>query len=68
MLEQGYIDQSEYDEALEDNVYDRIQIVNAQNASSSSTSYFVDALTEQEGLQGITMGCENRKDMIDGYC
>ncbi len=47
MLEQGYIDQSEYDEALEDNVYDRIQIVNAQNASSSSTSYFVDALTEQ---------------------
>ena len=25
----------------------------------------VDALTEQEGLQGITMGCENRKDMID---
>ena len=47
MLDLGYINQSEYDEALEDNLYDRIQIVNAQNESSASTSYFVDALTDE---------------------
>ena len=47
MLDLGYINQSEYDEALEDNLYDRIQIVNAQNETSASTSYFVDALTDE---------------------
>ena len=47
MLDLGYINQSEYDEALGDNLYDRIQIVNAQNESSASTSYFVDALTDE---------------------
>ena len=47
MLELGYIKQAEYDEALEDNLYDRIQIVNAQTESSASTSYFVDALTDE---------------------
>ncbi len=47
MLDQGYIDQDEYDEAINDNVYDRIQAVNVEVQSSSSTSYFVDALTEQ---------------------
>ena len=47
MLEIGYIKQAEYDEALEDNLYDRIQIVNAQAESSASTSYFVDALTDE---------------------
>ncbi len=47
MLELGYIKQAEYDEALEDNLYDRIQIVNAQAESSASTSYFVDALTDE---------------------
>lgn len=47
MLELGYIKQAEYDEALEDNLYDRIQIVNAQAESSASTSYFVDELTDE---------------------
>ena len=58
MLELGYIKQAEYDEALEDNLYDRIQIVNAQTESSASTSYFVDALTD-----------EVAKDLVDqkGY-
>ncbi len=47
MLDQDYITQEEYDEAMADNVYDRIAIVNVAVTSSSSTSYFVDALTDQ---------------------
>ncbi len=49
MLDQGYITEEEYEEAVNDEeVYDRIAIVNAQTtSSSSSTSYFVDALTDQ---------------------
>ena len=47
MLEQGYIDENAYNEALADNVYDRIQIVDAENSSDNINSYFVDALTEQ---------------------
>ena len=46
MLDQGYITESQYDEALNDEVYDRIQIINNE-IDSSSTSYFVDALTDQ---------------------
>lgn len=46
MLEQGYITQSEYSKALDDDVYDRIQIVN-KDTSNSSTTYFIDALTDQ---------------------
>ncbi|MCF0130271.1 MAG: transglycosylase domain-containing protein [Pseudobutyrivibrio sp.] len=47
MLEQGYISQTEHDKALKDDVYDRIEIVNVETIASSSTSYFVDALTDQ---------------------
>ena len=48
MLEQGYIDQAEYDEALNDDVYARIQNVNMQiQEESHITSYFNDALAEQ---------------------
>lgn len=47
MLEQKYISQSEYDEAMDDDVYDRIQIVNTDAQTSGSTSYFVDALTDE---------------------
>ena len=48
MLDQGYIDQAAYDEALEDDVYARIQQVNTKvEESESSTSYFVDALADQ---------------------
>ncbi len=46
MLEQGYITSSEYETALADDVYDRIQVLNTE-LSTSSTSYFVDALTDE---------------------
>ncbi len=47
MEEQGYITKKEYETALDDDIYDRIQIINAQSASDLSTSYFVDALTDE---------------------
>ena len=46
MLEQGYITQSEYDTAVADHVYDRIQTVNAETEDSAVNTYFVDALTD----------------------
>lgn len=53
MLDQGYIDQAAYDEAMADDVYARIQNVNAEIGNDSPYSYFVDALSEQviEDLQ-----------------
>ena len=45
MLEQGYISQSEYDEAMDDDVYDRISEHNAMD-DTSINSYFVDALID----------------------
>ncbi len=53
MKEQGYISQAEYDIAMQDDVYDRIQNANTENAASSVYTYFVDELTEQviEDLQ-----------------
>ena len=47
MLEQGYIDQAAYDEAINDDVYARIQTVNSSSEEKKPTSYFVDALSEQ---------------------
>lgn len=47
MLEQGYITQSEYDEAVADNVYDRIQLVNVESKDDNVNSYFVDEMTDQ---------------------
>ncbi|SFQ49074.1 penicillin-binding protein 1A [Lachnospiraceae bacterium XBB1006] len=48
MLEQGYISQHEYDEAMADDVYSRIQQVNSsQSKTSHASSYFVDELIEQ---------------------
>lgn len=47
MLEHEFITQEEYDEAIADNVYDRIQIVNTTAEEASVTSYFVDELTDQ---------------------
>ena len=47
MLDQGYIDQAAYDEAMADDVYTRIQAVNAAIGEDSPYSYFVDALSEQ---------------------
>ncbi len=47
MLEQGYITQAEYDEAMADDVYSRIQEVNIAVANDSVSTYFEDALTEE---------------------
>lgn len=47
MLEQGYITQEEYDEALADNVYDRILETASNTTSSEPYSYFVDSLIQQ---------------------
>lgn len=48
MLEQGYITQEEYDEAVADNVYERIQFYDEQQSQESDiNSYFVDAVIEQ---------------------
>lgn len=45
MLEQGYISQPQYDEAVADNVYDRIAEHNSTNVDVIN-SYFVDALID----------------------
>lgn len=47
MLEQGYISDMEYREAINDDVYARIQNVNEETEATSIYSYFVDELTEQ---------------------
>ncbi|MBO5371709.1 MAG: PBP1A family penicillin-binding protein [Lachnospiraceae bacterium] len=47
MLSNGYITQEEHDAAINDTVYDRIQIVNTETEEESVTSYFVDELTDQ---------------------
>ena len=49
MLENGHITKEEYDEALADDVYERIQTVDAEKAESSSSvySYFVDEVISQ---------------------
>ena len=46
MKEQGYITQEEYDEAIADDVYSRIQIADSENEDNTVTTYFVDALTD----------------------
>lgn len=48
MLEQGYITQVEYDEAMADTefVYDRIQTANAEVEETSIDSYYADAVKE----------------------
>lgn len=47
MKKQGYISQEEFEEAMADDVYARIQQVNIQYAEASPNSYFVDALIDQ---------------------
>ena len=53
MLDQGYCSQEEYDKAMADEIYSRIQSVNEEQDTSSYYSYFVDELIEQvmEDLQ-----------------
>lgn len=47
MLEQGYISQSQYDEALADDVYSRIQQTESQTTTKSVYSYFEDEVIDQ---------------------
>ncbi len=47
MLEQGFITQDEYDEAVADDVYSRIAAVNVEVENNQIYSYFVDELCEQ---------------------
>lgn len=46
MLEQGYIDQSAYEEAVSDDVYARVEGLDI-NTADSSYSYFVDTLIDK---------------------
>ena len=46
MLEQGFITQAEYDEAIADDPYSRIQSVNLEVTDDTINSYFVDALVD----------------------
>lgn len=46
MKELGYITAAEYDEALADDVYSRIQDVNIEIGQKEVSSYFIDALTK----------------------
>lgn len=47
MLEQGYCSKEEYDIAMADDVYSRIQSINEELDSTSYYSYFVDELIDQ---------------------
>ena len=49
MLDQNYITQDQYDEALADDVYSRIQAAKEKNSSTENTvyTYFEDELTDQ---------------------
>lgn len=48
MKEFGYITSKQYEKALDDDVYSRIQLVNSSLSEGNSvTSYFVDAVTDQ---------------------
>lgn len=47
MKKQGLITQEEFDAAMADDVYSRIQNVNAEISSDNVNSYFIDALTDQ---------------------
>lgn len=53
MLEQGMVTTEEYNEAVEDKVYERIQKVHSEKEEEGYYSYFVDALIKQivEDLQ-----------------
>lgn len=46
MKEQGYISEEEYQEALADDVYSRIQLADSENEDTSVNTYFVDAVVD----------------------
>ncbi len=47
MLEQGYITQQQHDDALADDVYERIQETSSNSANAEVYSYFVDEVISQ---------------------
>ncbi|MCL2718947.1 MAG: transglycosylase domain-containing protein [Lachnospiraceae bacterium] len=47
MLDLGFITESEYDEAINDDVYARIQIIEEKGDPNAVNSYFVDALIDE---------------------
>ena len=47
MRNQGYISEAEYQEALADNVYERIQETDSSQETATPYSYFIDELTSQ---------------------
>lgn len=47
MLEQKYITKEQFDVAMADNVYERIQNINDETESASPYSYYVDAVIDQ---------------------
>ena len=48
MLEQGYINQSDYEEAMSDDVFSRIQQAESQQTTTTSVySYFEDEVIDQ---------------------
>lgn len=58
MLEQGYITQEAYDEAVADDVYSRIQETDSQTEETSIYTYYVDAMIDQiipgsHGTEGL---------------
>lgn len=46
MLDFGFITQTQYDEAMADDPYSRIQVVDSETEDNTVNSYFVDALTD----------------------
>ena len=47
MLDQGYITDQAYQQAMADDPYERIQVVNSQTEQNSINTYFVDALVDE---------------------
>ena len=47
MLELGFISQEEYDTAIADDVYSRIQIIDAEVDTDMTNTYYVDALIDE---------------------
>ncbi len=56
MLKLGMINQGEYDAAIADDVYSRIQVINKDQDEKEITSYFVDALTDALVEDFIALG------------
>ena len=56
MLEHNYITQEQYDMALADDVYSRIQIIDAEVDTDGTNSYFVDALIDEVMQDLLALG------------